>query len=127
MMAARASPVLLLIAAVLTVGGRAAPRQLFLDDRGIESSSGTILRMHPAKIDDSAPKILPGGEGGGAWEGGRIIGYNSVVDNGTHVLLYCTCHVLRLFQSTASEPAHPLLLPLPLLPPGCYLLLTDCH
>ena len=66
----------------------AAPRQLFLDESSIESSSGTRLRMHPAVIDDSAPKLLPGGPGGGPWEGGRIIGYNSVVDNGTHVLLY---------------------------------------
>ena len=27
---------------------------------------------------------------GGGWEGGRIIGYNSVVENGTHVLVFKT-------------------------------------
>ena len=66
----------------------APPRHLFLDDSAIESQHGVALRMHPAEIDDSLPRLEPGGPGGGEWEGGRIIGYNSVVDNGTHVLLY---------------------------------------
>ena len=65
-----------------------ARRHLFFDMSAIESNNGTAIRMHPAVIDDSAPRLSSGGLGGGPWEGGRIIGYNSVVDNGTHVLMY---------------------------------------
>jgi hypothetical protein len=71
-----------------------ANRQLFLDDSLIQESSGVEIVMHPLQLprevdaagygDEHGPVLVPEHP----WEGARIAMYNSLVDNGTHILLY---------------------------------------
>ena len=71
-----------------------ANRQLFFDDQLLEEASGVDIQMHPielsAEVDEAGfgeelgPVLVPEHP----WEGGRIGPYNSIVDNGTHILLY---------------------------------------
>ena len=68
--------------------------QLFFDltpAGGIESSSSVGIMMHPAQFGDRfggppAGALVP--EAAAPWEGGRFNYYHSVLDNGTHLLLY---------------------------------------
>ena len=64
-----------------------ARTRLFFDEQEIaaNSMSNVRLRLHkPTVHDDEPPTLVPQSP----WEGGRFNYYNSVVDNGTHVLLY---------------------------------------
>lgn len=59
------------------------PRQLFLDTEQISASAGVELRLHrPYEEQGFAMQYDE------PWENLRSFGYNSVLDNGTHVLLY---------------------------------------
>ena len=64
--------------------------QLFLDDKLLETQRGTRVVMHPLQVDDEQhrPVLVPGGPGGGPWEGGTISAYNSVVQDGPRVMIY---------------------------------------
>jgi len=68
----------------------AGSRQLFLDDKLLETQRGTRVVMHPLQVDDEQhrPVLVPGGPGGGPWEGGTISAYNSVVQDGPRVMIY---------------------------------------
>ena len=58
-------------------------RHLFFDTDGLAAHSGVEIRVHePHERDDFAMVYEE------PWENVRSFGYNSVVDNGTHVLIY---------------------------------------
>ena len=67
----------------------AGQRQLFLDESFLASSSGVSVTMKPLHIaDDRINVVLRPEPESYPWEGARFNYYHSLVDNGTHVLLY---------------------------------------
>ena len=82
-------------AALLAAGALAAPpaprrvgteRQLFFDTLDLASLSNASVKLHRPTIHGPPESFVLEPET--LWEGGRFNYYHSVVDNGTHVLLY---------------------------------------
>ena len=82
-------------AALLAAGALAAPpaprlvgteRQLFFDTLDLASLSNASVKLHRPTIHGPPEDFVLEPET--LWEGGRFNYYHSVVDNGTHVLLY---------------------------------------
>ena len=63
--------------------GAAPAKTLFFDMEDIESSSGVGVRVHPPREREAFAITYDE-----PWENVRSFGYNSVLDNGTHVLIY---------------------------------------
>ena len=62
---------------------RGGGKQLFFDTDGLAEYKGVTVSVHePHERDDFAVIYEE------PWENVRSFGYNSVVDNGTHVLIY---------------------------------------
>ena len=85
------------LAAVPAATAGAAPaKTLFFDMEDIESSAGVGVRVHPPREREAFAITYDE-----PWENVRSFGYNSVLDNGTHVLIY---YVRRLSACRAAIP-----------------------
>ena len=80
---AGAAGVLLLLATLAPPCGAAAPtKHYFFDEEDIAAKEGVEIRLHrPRETEAFAVRY------DSPWENLRTFGYNSVIDNGTHVLL----------------------------------------